>query len=367
MEYDYLIIGAGLFGAVFARQMTDFGKRCLVVERRSHIAGNVYTYKIAGIDVHAYGAHIFHTSNERVWSYINQFTAFNQYTHIVKANYLGKTYDLPFNMNTFIQMWGDITPEDAKKMIASQQINTSNTKPRNLEEQAIDLVGTEIYEKLIRGYTQKQWGRSCADLPASIILRLPVRFTYDNRYFDDKYQGIPIGGYTELVQRLLRGIEVRLDTDYLAERNELRSLAGKIMFTGPIDAYFDYSIGQLNYRSLRFETELLDERDHQGCAVMNYTDLETPFTRVIEHKHFLGGNQTQTVITREYPVEWTIANEPFYPINDGINQELYLRYLAIAQAQKDVLFGGRLGEYRYYNMDEAILSALKAADRENTQ
>jgi len=344
--------------------MTDSGKRCLVVERRNHIAGNAYTQKIAGIDVHAYGAHIFHTSNERVWAYVNRFSAVHPYTHTVKANYQGEIYDLPFNMNTFSQLWGDISPEQAKDIIVSQQTLAKDTNPHNLEEQAIRLVGTEIYEKLIRGYTQKQWGRSCGELPAWIIQRLPVRFTYDNRYFEDKYQGIPVEGYTVLAGRLLEGIDVRLNTNYLSDRNELRWLAEKIMFTGPIDAYFGYSIGRLSYRSLKFETELLDEFDYQGCAVMNFTDLETPYTRVLEHKHFAGGNQQMTVITREYPADCSLTEEPFYPVNDEVNQSLYSDYRKLAQTEKGVLFGGRLGEYRYYDMDATILSALQAADRE---
>ena len=364
MQYDYLIVGAGLYGAVYARQMTDAGKKCLVVERRGHIAGNAYTENIDGIDVHVYGAHVFHTANEHVWHYVNRFATFNQYTHTVLATHHGRQYPLPFNMNTFSAMWGITTPEEAQQKIKSQQSGAEAGEPRNLEEQAIRLVGTDIYETLIKGYSQKQWGRPCTELPASIIRRLPVRFTYDNRYFDDRYEGIPTEGYTALVSRLLDGIEVRLHTDYLLEQDTLRPLAGKIVFTGPIDAYFSYALGHLAYRSLRFETETLDCADYQSCAVVNDTDAETPYTRVIEHKHFAFGTQKRTVITREYPAEWTPGAEPFYPVGDERNQMLYEQYRKLAQAEENVLFGGRLGEYSYYDMDDVILSALEAADRE---
>lgn len=363
MQYDYLIVGAGLYGAVFARQMTDAGKRCLVVERRSHIAGNAYTEQIAGIDVHLYGAHIFHTSNERVWAYVNRFAAFNHYIHTVMANFQGELYNLPFNMNTFYRMWGVTTPQAALEKITSQRA-LATAEPANLEEQAIRLVGEDIYEKLIRGYTQKQWGRPCAELPAFIIRRLPVRYTFDNRYFNDRYQGIPQDGYTAMVAKLLDGIEVRLNTDYLADRQALRALGKSVVFTGPIDAYFNHSLGHLAYRSLRFETETLQESNHQGCAVMNFTDTQTPYTRIIEHKHFTFGEQPQTVITREYPAEWSPGDEPYYPVNDAENQQLYAAYRALAQAEQGVLFGGRLGEYRYSDMDAVILSALEASDRE---
>lgn len=363
MHYDYLIVGAGLYGSVFARQMTDAGKRCLVIDRRAHVAGNAYTQSIASIDVHMYGAHIFHTSNERVWTYVNRFGDFLPYIHTVMANFQGELYNLPFNMNTFSRLWGVATPREAQIMIFSQQACAAG-EPKNLEEQAIRLVGFDLYEKLIRGYTQKQWGRPCTELPPFIIRRLPVRFTFDNRYFNDLYQGIPQEGYTALAQRLLEGIEVRLNTDYLCDRAQLNTLANRVVFTGPIDAYYDYALGHLAYRSLRFETELLDEPNHQGCAVMNYTDAETPFTRVIEHKHFAFGDQQQTVITREYPMEWTPDAEPYYPVNDAQNQRLFAEYRALAQTEKTVLFGGRLGEYAYYDMDAVILSALEAADRE---
>ena len=362
--FDYLIVGAGLFGSVFARQMTDFGKKCLVVERRDHIAGNTYTKKIAGIDVHLYGAHVFHTSNERVWGYINQFCSFNSYQHTVMANYHGEMYQLPFNMNTFYRMWGVTTPQEAKEKIESQQTSAAASEPRNLEEQAIRLVGTDLYEKLVKGYSQKQWGRPCTELPPFIIRRLPVRFDCDNRYFADRYQGIPEDGYSSLVSRLLSGIEVRLNTDYIQNRNDLRSLAERIVFTGTIDSYFSYSLGELQYRSLRFETETLDMPIYQQCAVVNYTDAETPYTRVIEHKHFSSAVQPHTVITREYPLDWVQGAEPFYPIGDEKNQLLYESYCNLARSEQNVLFGGRLGGYSYLDMDDVVLSALEAADRE---
>lgn len=365
MQYDYLIVGAGLYGAVFARQMTDAGKRCLVIEQRGHIAGNAYTKEIAGIDVHVYGAHVFHTSNERVWAYVNRFSAFNNYIHIVMANYLGEIYNLPFNMNTFFRMWGVTSPREAQQKIISEQAKAASSEPHNLEEQAIRLVGVDIYEKLIRGYTQKQWGRPCTELPSFIIRRLPVRYNFDNRYFNDTHQGIPVDGYNALISRLLEGIDVRMNIDYLSFRRDLNALAGKIVFTGPIDAFFEYSLGHLSYRSLRFETQTLDLANYQGCAVMNYTDAETPYTRVIEHKHFTYGTQAQTVITHEYPTEWMQGSEPFYPVNDAVNQKLYTSYRLLSQAERNVFFGGRLGEYRYYDMDEVILSALEATDHES--
>ncbi|MEN6418624.1 MAG: UDP-galactopyranose mutase [Clostridiaceae bacterium] len=364
MQYDYLIVGAGLYGAVFARQMTDAGKKCLVIERRGHIAGNAYTLKTADIDVHVYGAHIFHTSNERVWMYVNRFSAFNSYIHTVMANYRGELYNLPFNMNTFARMWGVATPQQAREIIERQRAAAADGVPRNLREQAIRLVGTDIYEKLIRGYTLKQWGRPCEELPPFIIRRLPVRYTFDNRYFNDVHQGVPESGYTALFSRLLSRIEVRLNTDYLLDPYAFSALAKKTVFTGAIDSYFGYSLGHLAYRSLRFESETLETPNFQGCAVMNYTDAETPYTRIIEHKHFTFGMQPQSVITREYPVEWTPGTEPYYPVNDAPNQLIYDRYLALAKAQPSVLFGGRLGEYRYADMDAIVLSALEAADRE---
>ncbi len=363
-QYDYLIVGAGLFGAVFARQMTDAGKRCLVVERRGHIAGNVYTEDVAGIAVHRYGAHIFHTNSKAVWDYVNRFAVFNRYTNSPVANYKGELYALPFNMNTFNRMWGVVTPDEAAAKIAEQRAAHYTETPQNLEEQAINLVGTDIYEKLVKHYTEKQWGRPCTELPAFIIRRLPVRFTFDNNYFDALYQGIPVDGYTALVQKLLDGVEVRLDTDYLADKAALDALAGKTVYTGPIDAYFGYSLGALQYRSVRFETELLDTPNYQGNAVINYTDADTPYTRIIEHKHFVFGSTapgTQTVISREYSAEWQPGAEPYYPVNDGANSALYARYKALADAAPRVIFGGRLGEYKYYDMDKVIEQALACA------
>lgn len=364
MQYDYLIVGTGLYGAVFARQMTDVGRKCLVVERRNHIAGNVYTEKVADIDVHVYGAHIFHTSNERVWKYVTRFSVFNNYVHTVMANFHGDLYNLPFNMNTFARMWGITTPQQAYEIIERQRTNSIDSVPRNLQEQAIRLVGTDIYEKLIRNYTFKQWGRPCEELPPFIIRRLPVRYTFDNRYFSDVHQGVPEGGYTAMLSRMLEGIEVRLNTDFLLDPSVLSAIAKKIVFTGAIDSYFGYSLGHLAYRSLRFESETLDMANYQGCAVMNYTDAETPYTRIIEHKHFVFGTQPQTVITREYPAEWTPGAERYYPINDVGNQRLYSEYRVLAAKESNVLFGGRLGEYKYYDMDAVILSALEAADKE---
>ena len=360
--YDYLIVGAGLYGAVFAREMTDKGFSCLVVDKRNHIAGNVYTENIEGINVHTYGAHIFHTSNKRVWDYVNQFAEFNRYTNAPVANYKGEIYNLPFNMNTFNKMWGLITPEQAKKKIEEQKAAAKIENPQNLEEQAISLIGTDIYEKLVKHYTEKQWGRPCTELPAFIIKRLPVRFIYDNNYFNDLYQGIAIGGYTKMVEKMLEGIEVRLNTDYLKQKEELSSLAKTVVYTGPIDAYFDYKYGNLQYRSVRFETETLDNENYQGNAVVNYTDGETPYTRIIEHKHFEFGTQGKTVISREYSAEWKPGDEPYYPVNDAQNGELYEKYKALADATPNVIFGGRLGEYKYYDMDKVILSALEKID-----
>lgn len=360
--YDYLIVGAGLYGAVFAREMTDKGFSCLVVDKRNHIAGNVYTENIEGINVHTYGAHIFHTSNKRVWDYVNQFAEFNRYTNAPVANYKGEIYNLPFNMNTFNKMWGVITPEQAKKKIEEQKAAAKIENPQNLEEQAISLIGTDIYEKLVKHYTEKQWGRPCTELPAFIIKRLPVRFIYDNNYFNDLYQGIAIGGYTKMVEKMLEGIEVRLNTDYLKQKEELSSLAKTVVYTGPIDAYFDYKYGNLQYRSVRFETETLDNENYQGNAVVNYTDGETPYTRIIEHKHFEFGTQEKTVISREYSAEWKPGDEPYYPVNDAQNGELYEKYKALADATPNVIFGGRLGEYKYYDMDKVILSALEKID-----
>ena len=358
MQYDYLIVGAGLFGAVFAHEATAAGKRCLVVDKRDHIAGNIYTESIEGINVHRYGAHIFHTNNKEVWDYVNRFAVFNRYTNSPIANYHGEIYNMPFNMNTFNKMWGVVTPAEAHAKIEEQRAAHFTPEPKNLEEQAINLVGTDIYEKLVKGYTEKQWGRPCTELPAFIIRRLPVRFTYDNNYFNALYQGIPNGGYTRMVEKMLEGIEVRLGVNYLKDKAELDKLAGRVIYTGPIDAYFDYSLGALQYRSVRFETEVLDMPNYQGNAVVNYTDAETPYTRVIEHKHFEFGDQPKTVISREYSAEWKPGDEPYYPVNDETNNTLYARYKAMADAEPHVVFGGRLGEYKYYDMDKVIESAL---------
>ena len=362
--YDYLIVGAGLFGAVFARQATDAGKKVLVVDKRSHVAGNIYTDTVADIQVHAYGAHIFHTNNKVVWDYVNQFSDFNRFTNAPVANYKGELYSLPFNMYTFNKMWGVVTPAEAEAEIARQRQEAGITEPKNLEEQAISLVGTDIYEKLVKGYTEKQWGRDCKDLPAFIIKRLPVRLTFDNNYFNALYQGIPIDGYTRLVENMLQGIEVRLNTDYLQNQKDLDKLARKVVYTGPIDAYFGYRLGHLEYRSVRFETEVLDMPNYQGNAVVNYTDRETPYTRIIEHKHFAFGTQPKTVISREYSSEWKPGDEPYYPVNDARNNALYAQYKALADGQQNVIFGGRLGQYKYYDMDAVIAAALDATQAE---
>lgn len=363
-NYDYLIVGAGLFGSVFAFEAKKKGKSCLVVEKRNHIAGNIYTENIEGINVHRYGAHIFHTSSREIWDFVNQFSEFNNFVNSPLAIYKGKLFNLPFNMNTFYQMWGVKTPSEAKEMIIKQKEMFGAQKPRNLEEQAISLIGEDIYKILVKGYTEKQWGRECRDLPASIIRRLPVRFTYDNNYFNDRFQGIPIGGYTKLIEKMLEGIEVRLNTDYLHHRQYFDKLASKILFTGPIDAYFDYCLGALSYRSVRFETEVLDIPNYQGVAVVNYTERNIPFTRIIEHKHFEFGQQEKTVISREYPSEWMRGGEPYYPVNDHENTELYNCYYQLATEQENVLFGGRLGSYKYYDMDKVIAEALKLARQE---
>ncbi len=363
-QYDYLIVGAGLFGAVFAHEARRAGKRCLVIDRRGHIAGNVYTEQVEGINVHRYGAHIFHTNSKEVWDYAGQFAEFNRYTNSPIANYHGEIYNMPFNMNTFNKMWGVVTPAEARAKIEQQRAAAGITEPKNLEEQAISLVGTDIYEKLVKGYTAKQWGRPCDQLPAFIIRRLPVRFTYDNNYFNALYQGIPNGGYTAMVERMLEGVEVRLGVDYLAEKPALDALAEQVVYTGAIDAYFGYRLGALEYRSVRFETEVLDTDNYQGNAVVNYTDAETPYTRIIEHKHFEFGTQPKTVISREYSAEWKVGDEPYYPVNDEKNGALYARYKALAEGEKNVRFGGRLGEYRYYDMDKVIESALAAAREE---
>ena len=357
-HYDYLIVGAGLYGAVCAREAVKAGKSVLVIDKRPNIAGNVYTQQIEGINVHVYGAHIFHTNNKTVWDYVNQFAEFNRFTNSPVANYKGELYSLPFNMYTFNKMWGVVTPEEAEAKIAGQRAAAGITEPKNLEEQAISLVGTDIYEKLVKGYTEKQWGRPCRDLPAFIIKRLPVRFTFDNNYFNALYQGIPMGGYTKMVANMLDGIEVRLNVDYLASKAELDALADKVIYTGPIDAYFGYRLGNLEYRSVRFETEVLDIPNFQGNAAVNYTDRETPWTRIIEHKWFEFADQPKTVISREYSSEWKPGDEPYYPVNDERNGALYQQYKALADQEKKVIFGGRLGEYKYYDMDAVIASAL---------
>lgn len=359
MNYDYLIVGSGLFGAVFAHESTARGRKCLMIDKRPHIAGNIYTEEIEGIQTHRYGAHIFHTNDRDVWAYVNQFAEFNRYTNSPVANYRGEIYNLPFNMNTFNKMWGVVTPQEAAKKIEAQRRETLITEPGNLEEQAVSLVGRDIYEKMVKGYTEKQWGRPCTELPAFIIKRLPVRFTYDNNYFNALFQGVPAEGYTKMVERMLEGVEVRLNEDYFQDRAKWNAMAEKIIFTGPIDAFFDYRLGALEYRSVRFETEVLDMENFQGNAVVNYTDAETPFTRIIEHKHFAFGTQPKTVISREYSAEWRLGDEPYYPVNDARNNALYEQYKALAEQERNVIFGGRLGAYKYYDMDVVIAEALK--------
>lgn len=362
--YDYLVVGAGLYGAVFARQAKDNGKSVLVIDKRPHIAGNIYTEEIAGINVHKYGAHIFHTNDKEVWDYVNRFATFNRFTNSPVANYKGEIYSLPFNMYTFNKMWGVVTPKEAAKKIEEQVAAAGIKEPKNLEEQAISLVGTDIYEKLIKGYTEKQWGRDCKDLPSFIIKRLPVRFSYDNNYFNALYQGIPMGGYTKFVENMLDGIEVRLSEDYLEKKEEYDNLAKKIVYTGPIDAYFGYSLGTLEYRSVRFETEVLDTDNFQGNAAVNYTDRETPWTRIIEHKWFEFGGQEKTVISKEYSSEWKLGDEPYYPVNDEKNGKLYEEYKKLSVKENKVIFGGRLGEYKYYDMDAVIAVALNCSKEE---
>ena len=362
--YDYLIVGSGLYGAVCARAAADAGKRVLVIDKRPNIAGNIYTEEIEGINVHIYGAHIFHTNNTEVWNYVNRFATFNRFTNSPVANYKGELYSLPFNMYTFNKMWGVVTPEEAQAKIEEQKAAAGITEPKNLEEQAISLVGTDIYEKLVKGYTEKQWGRDCKDLPAFIIKRLPVRFTFDNNYFNALYQGIPVGGYTKMVANMLDGIEVRLNVDYLEHKAELDALAEKVIYTGPIDAYFGYQLGNLEYRSVRFETEVLDKPNFQGNAAVNYTDRETPWTRIIEHKWFEFGTQPKTVISREYSSEWKLGDEPYYPVNDAKNGALYAQYKELAEKEENIVFGGRLGEYKYYDMDAVIASALEMCKKE---
>ena len=358
--YDYLIVGAGLFSSVFAHEMTKKGKKCLVIEKRNHIGGNIYTENIEGINVHKYGAHIFHTSNKEIWEYVNSFVEFNRYTNSPIASYQGKLYNLPFNMNTFYQLWGVCTPNEAKAKIKEQiEAYIHIVKPKNLEEQALVLGGQDIYEKLIKGYTEKQWGRPATEIPAFIIRRLPFRFTFNNNYFDDTYQGIPIGGYTKMVDAMLKGIEIKTSTNYFSDKYELDTLASKIVYTGKIDEYFDYQLGKLEYRSLNFEHKILDVPNYQGNAVVNYTDIQVPYTRIIEHKHFEFGTQDRTVISHEYPHEFSKDNEPYYPVNDEKNQSLYNKYREMAKKSNHVIFCGRLGEYKYYDMHNVVESAKK--------
>ena len=364
MKYDYLVVGAGLYGAVFAHEAKKTGKKVLVIDQRDHIAGNVYSEKIEDIHVHKYGAHIFHTNNKEVWNYITQFAEFNRFTNSPVANYHGELYSLPFNMYTFNKMWGVVTPQEAEAKIEEQRRAAGITEPKNLEEQAISLVGTDIYEKLIKGYTEKQWGRPCKELPAFIIKRLPVRLTFDNNYFNALYQGIPMGGYTKMVENMLEGIEVRLGEEYLSKKEMYDFMAEKIVYTGPVDAYFGYRLGTLEYRSVKFENEVLDMPNFQGNAAVNYTDAETPWTRIIEHKWFEPADQPKTVISREYSLEWKPGDEPYYPVNDEKNGNLYAKYKELAENEKNVIFGGRLGEYKYYDMDAVIASALEMCKKE---
>ncbi|MBQ8680483.1 MAG: UDP-galactopyranose mutase [Treponema sp.] len=365
MKYDYLIVGAGLFGSVFAYEASKKGKKNLIIDKRSHIGGNIYTENIEGINVHKYGAHIFHTSDKKIWDYVNQFAEFNRYTNSPVARYKNETYNLPFNMNTFSKLWPEVfTPEQAKAKIAEELSDVKIAEPKNLEEQAIKLIGKTIYEKLVKGYTEKQWGMKATELPPFIIKRLPVRFTYDNNYFNDSYQGIPIGGYTQIIEKMLAGSEVRLNCDYFEHKQELEGLADKIIFTGPIDRYYDYKYGELEYRSVRFETEILDMDNFQGNAVVNYTEYEVPYTRIIEHKHFEFGTQQKTVISREYSDKWTSEKEPYYPINNDKNNALYQKYAELAAREENVIFGGRLGAYKYYDMHLVIAEALKLCQKE---
>lgn len=363
-KHDYLIVGAGLFGSVFTREAMQKGKKVLVIDKRDHIAGNIYTRETEGINVHVYGAHIFHTSDEKVWEYVNRFARFNNYINCPVARYKNEIYNMPFNMNTFSKMWGVITPDEAKAEIERQRKEAGIGEPKNLEEQALSLVGRDIYEKLVKGYTEKQWGRRATELPAFIIKRLPVRFIYDNNYFNDRYQGIPEGGYTQICEKMLEGAEVRLNVDYFANKAELDALADKVLFTGMIDEYYGYRYGELEYRSLRFETETLDCENYQGNAVVNYTEYEVPYTRIIEHKHFEFGKQPKTVVTREYPATWKKGDEPYYPVNNERNDALYAKYKALADAEGRVIFGGRLGMYKYYDMDDTIAAALALCEKE---
>ena len=364
-KYDYLIVGAGLFGAVFAHEAKEAGKTCLVIDKRNHIAGNIYTDKVKDIDVHQYGAHIFHTSNKQVWDYVNRFAKFNRYTNSPVANYKGEIYNMPFNMNTFNKLWGVVTPQEAQAKIEEQKAAYHVENPQNLEEQAISLIGPDVYTKLVKGYTEKQWGKRATELPSFIIKRLPVRFTYDNNYFNDDYQGIPVEGYTKMIERMLDGVEVKLEEDFLKNREAFMEQADKIVYTGMIDEYYNYCYGELEYRSLNFETEVLEGvENYQGNAVVNYTEYEVPYTRIIEHKHFTYGTQPDTVITREYPKTWSKGDEPYYPMNDEKNLNLYEKYTELAAKEGNVIFGGRLGMYKYYDMDDTIEAALNCAHAE---
>ncbi len=363
MKYDYLIVGAGLYGAVVAHEAVAKGRSCLVIDKREHIAGNIYTREVEGIQVHEYGAHIFHTSDKKIWDYVNRFAEFNHYINSPVAVFKDELYNLPFNMNTFSKMWGIRTPQEAKEKIAGQIAGLGIMEPKNLEEQALSLVGEDVYRKLVKGYTEKQWGRDCTELPAFIIKRLPLRFTYDNNYFNDRYQGIPAGGYTAMVERMLKGVEVKLGVDYLEHRAEFDGMADRVVYTGQIDRYFDYCEGVLAYRKVRFEQEILDCDNYQGNAVVNYTEREVPYTRIIEHKHFEFGTQPKTVISKEYPGEWQKGEEPYYPVNDEKNNAVYEAYKKLAEKERHVVFGGRLGEYRYYDMDKVIGRALEMAEK----
>lgn len=362
-KYDYVLVGGGLYSGVFAYLARQKGKKCLVVEKRDHMGGNIFCEETEGIHVHRYGAHIFHTSNKKIWQFVNELAEFNRYTNSPVANFKGEMYNMPFNMNTFSKMWGISTPVEAKAKIEEQKASVTG-EPKNLEEQAISLVGRDIYEKLVKGYTEKQWGRDCKDLPAFIIKRLPVRFTYDNNYFNDLYQGIPIGGYNVIIEKLFEGCDVEMGVDYLENKEYYDGLGERVIYTGTIDAYYGYQFGKLEYRSLRFETQVVDTDNYQGVAVVNYTDRETPYTRIIEHKHFEFGTQPKSVITREYSVDWTEGMEPYYPVNDEKNQGLFLKYAALAETEDHVIFGGRLGEYKYYDMDKVIESAMNRAEKE---
>lgn len=363
-RYDYLVVGSGLFGAVFTHFAIKAGKSVLVLEKRSHIGGNVFTESVEGINVHRYGAHIFHTSDKEVWDFVNEFAEFNNYVNSPVANYNGELYNLPFNMNTFSKLWGVVTPDEARAKIAEQVANFNIGEPKNLEEQALSFVGTDVYTKLVKGYTEKQWGRDCKDLPAFIIKRLPCRFTFDNNYFNDRYQGIPVGGYTPMIEKMLKGADVKTNTDYFDFVKQNPDVASKTVYTGMIDEFFGFKYGKLQYRTVRFDTHVLDTPNYQGVAVMNYTDRQTPYTRIIEHKHFEFGTQAKTVISYEYPAEWQEGMEPYYPVNDEANSALYARYLQLAQTRSDVIFGGRLGQYKYYDMDKVIRSALDIAKEE---